>query len=66
MSKTQKETRKTILVIDADDVYQIIHEELDLCADRHAVFRAIQRLTTRSYYATPLYPTNEAEGGIKP
>ena len=61
MKKKQNAPHTEILVVDYKEASQIIHEELDECADRHAVFRVIQKLTARSFYAAPLHPEPETK-----
>ena len=66
MKKKQNAPHTEILVVDYKEASQIIHEELDECADRHAVFRVIQKLTARSFYAAPLHPEPETKAQEKP
>lgn len=61
MKKKQNAPHTEILVVDYKEASQIIHEELDECADRHAVFRVIQKLTARSFYAAPQHPEPETK-----
>ena len=42
-----------VLMVPFDELTNLIHEELDNNADRHAVFHLIQRLTTKAVYAFP-------------
>ena len=66
MKKKQNAPHTEILVVDYKEASQIIHEELDECADRHALFRVIQKLTARSFYAAPLHPEPETKAQEKP
>lgn len=42
-----------VLMVPFNELTELIHEELDNNADRHAVFHLIQRLTTKAVYAVP-------------